>query len=268
MRNFNTLGERKAVLGMVHLRPLPGTPFYQAGSFDETLEIAVASAVALYQGGADGCLVQTVDRVYPVGDESDPARTAAMALIVAAIASATGGAFQIGVQLMRNALQASLAVAKVAGGSYIRAGALVGATLTPHGMVQADPLAVMDYRNKIDAWDIKVLAEIDSMHFKWFGEAKPVADVARFAHYSGADAVSLGHPDEEVTLEMIASVRRALPGVPIILAGYTDHGNAPRLLAAADGAFVGRCLESKGWGSQIDPERVRAYVEIVRELDN
>ena len=34
---------------------------------------------------------------------------------------------------MRNALKASLAVAKVAGGSYIRAGALVGATLTPQG---------------------------------------------------------------------------------------------------------------------------------------
>jgi hypothetical protein len=47
---------------------------------------------------------------------------------------------------------------------------------------------------------------------------------------------------------MIASVRKAVPGVPVILSGYTSHGNAARLLAAADGAFVGTCLERGGWG--------------------
>ena len=37
MRVFETLGKRKAVLGMVHLPPLPGTPFYEEGSFARTL---------------------------------------------------------------------------------------------------------------------------------------------------------------------------------------------------------------------------------------
>src|SRR3954468_6340234 len=119
MRSFEIPGTRKAVLGTIHLQPLPGTPFYQEGSFHQTLDIAVQSALALYKGGADGCLVQTVDRLYSVKDESDPARTTAMGLIVHAIAQATGAEFQIGVQLMRNALKASLAVAKVAGGTFI-----------------------------------------------------------------------------------------------------------------------------------------------------
>lgn len=267
MRVFDTLGKRKVVLGMVHLPPLPGTPFYDEGSFQRTLEVAVVSACALAEGGADGCLVQTVDRVYATGEESDPARTAAVALIVNAVAAATGEGFQIGVQLMANALKASLAVAKVAGGSYIRAGALVGATLTPHGMVEARPLEVMDYRVKIGAQQVKVIAEVESMHFRWFGGDRPVAQVARAARGAGADAVSLGHPDEDTTLQMIAAVREAVPGLPVILAGYTSHGNAARLLAAADGAYVGTCLERDGWGGQIDPGRVRAYVDIVRGLE-
>lgn len=267
MRNFSTLGQRKAVLGMIHLQPLPGTLFYKDGSFSQTLDTAVQSARALYEGGADGCLVQTVDRIYSVKDESDPARTTAMGLIVHAIAQVTDAEFQIGVQLMRNALKASLAVAKVAGGTYIRAGALVGMTLTSHGMVEANPLDVMEYRNKLNAWDVKVIAEVDSMHFKWFGEAKTTAEVARSAKHVGADAVSLGDPDESKTLEMIASVKKAAPGLPIILAGYTNHENAARLLAAADGAFVGTCLERGGWGGQIDVERVKAYVDIVRSLE-
>ena len=267
MRDFEGLGTGKAVLGMVHLPPLPGTPFHREGSFGQIVEVAVGSARALAEGGADGCLVQTVDRVYHRGEDSDPARTAAMALVVDAIVRATGEGFQVGVQLMRNALEASLAVAKTAGGSFIRAGALVGATLTPQGMVEGRPLEVAEYRAKISAQRIKVIAEVESMHFRWFGGDKPVAEVARAAVGVGADAVALADRDEDRTLAMIASVREAVPGTPVILSGYTNHGNAARLLAAADGAFVGTCLERGGWGGQIDASLVRSYVDIVRGLE-
>jgi predicted TIM-barrel enzyme len=66
---------------------------------------------------------------------------------------------------------------------------------------------------------------------------------------------------------MIASVREKTPRTPVLLAGYTNHENAARLLAAADGAFVGTCLEPGGWGGRIDAGRVRAYVDIVRDLE-
>jgi uncharacterized protein len=78
--------------------------------------------------------------------------------------------------------------------------------------------------------------------------------------------VALADRDESRTREMIASVREAVPGVPVILSGYTSHENAARLLSAADGAFVGSCLERGGWGGQIDAGRVRAYMDIVRSL--
>ncbi len=265
MRTFDQLGKHKAVLGMVHLGAMPGTPFYEEGSFETTFEKALADARALDQGGADGCLVQTVDRVYSVKDESDPIRVAAVAMIVRAIDQATRPDFQIGVQIMRNALKASLAVAKVGNGTFVRCGALVGATLTAHGLVEANPLDVLQYRSLIRATNVKLIAEIDSMHFKWWG-GKPVAEIALAAKGVGAEAVSLGDPDEETTLAMIHAVRKAAPGLPIILAGYTNHENAARLLAAADGAFVGSCLEPGGWASRIDVDRVRAYVDIVRGL--
>ncbi|WP_432145494.1 BtpA/SgcQ family protein [Streptomyces sp. bgisy084] len=260
-------GRHKLVLGMVHLAPLPGTPFHQPDTLPEILDTAVASARALYDGGADGCLIQTVDRVYSVADESDPARTAAMGLITRAVVEATGGAFRVGVQMMRNATRASLAVAQVAGGDYVRAGALVGQTLTAHGMVRPDPLEVMSYRRSLGAERVGIVADIDSMHFTWHGGEKTTAEVARAARTVGADAVSLSHPDEHTALRMIASVREAVPHLPVILAGHTHHDNAARLLAAADGAFVGTCLEREGWGGTVDTDLVRRYVDIVREAE-
>jgi membrane complex biogenesis BtpA family protein len=265
MRVFDSLGKKKAILGMVHLGAMPGTPFYEEGSYEATFDKALGDATALFEGGATGCLVQTVDRVYSTKDESDPARIAGVANIVRAIARATGPDFQIGVQIMRNALKASVAVAKVCDGTYVRCGALVGATLSAHGLVEANPLEVLTYRQQINARHVKLIAEVDSMHFKWFG-GKPVAEVAQSARYVGADAVSLGDPNDDTTIEMIRQVRKAVPGMPIILCGYTKFENAVRLLSEADGAFVGTVLEKGKWGGPIDVDRVRQYMDIVATI--
>lgn len=261
-------GGRKTVLGMIHLEPLPGTPFAADGSLDGILERAVRSATALRDGGADGCLVQTVDRVYSVEDDADPARVAAMTRVVRAVVEATAGdGFQVGVQIMRNAVRASLAVAKVAEASFVRAGTLVGATLTAQGLVQGNPHDVMEYRRRIGAGDVGVISDADSMHFSWLGGDRPTGRVAKDARQAGADAVCVSHPEERQVLDMVASAREWAPGLPVLLAGHTTHENAARLLAAADGAFVGTCLERGGWGGPIDPGRVRSYMEIVRGLE-
>ena len=252
---------------MIHLPALPGTPYHEAGSLDRTVETAVQSALALRDGGADGCLIQTVDRVYASTDESDPARISAAAIVVHAVVSATGGGFEVGVQLMRTAIRASLAVAKTAGASFVRAAPLVGATVSDSGLLQADPLAVMEYREKIGARDVAIVADVDSDAFRWFGGHADAGEVARRAVRVGADAVAVGHREEDEALAKIASVRGAAPGVPVFLAGHTTHRNAARLLAAADGAFVGTCLERGGWGGRVDEGRVREYVRIVRELE-
>src|SRR2546428_11663766 len=99
MRTFDSLGKKKVVIGMVHLLPLPGTPFYHEGNMEQSLEKAVADAKALYHGRADGCLVQLADRVYPAADEADYARVPAMAAITKAAAATTGPQFQTGVQV-------------------------------------------------------------------------------------------------------------------------------------------------------------------------
>jgi membrane complex biogenesis BtpA family protein len=265
MRNFDTLGKKKVVIGMVHLLPLPGTPFFQEGTLEQALEKAVADATALYQGGADGCLVQTVDRVYPATDEADYARVAAMATIVKAVADATGPAFQIGVQMMLNALKASVAVAKVGGGSFLRCTALVGATLTAAGIVEANPLDFLTYRAQIGAQHITLIAEVNSMHFRWLGD-KPTVEVARMAARLGAAAVEVAHPEEETNNRLVWEIKQAMPHLPVILGGHTTHENVVRRLAAADGVFVGTCLKADGQDNRVDIERVREYVKIVDSL--
>ena len=266
MHTFDSLGKKKVILGMIHLKPLPGTPHHEDGMLEDTLAKAVKDAIALYQGGADGCLIQTVDRVYPAGDEADYARVAAMAKIVHEVDKATGPEFQIGVHMMFNGLKPSIAVAKVCGGSYIRCSVLVGATQTAMGTVVANPYDFMTYRSRIAAQNIKLIAEVDGMHYRGTGD-RSATETAMMAKHVGAHAVEVAHRDEEINNRVVREIKKAIPDLPIILGGHTNHENVARRMAEADGAFVGTCIEEGGkWGGPIDIERVKEYVAIVSSI--
>ncbi len=250
---------RKTILGMIHVGPLPGTPFFEVGSLDRQRKGAVRDALALQAGGAHGCLVQTVDRVYSPADTCDPARLVAMSQIVAEVIATTGPDFLVGVQVMKNAVTASLALAKLSGANFIRATAWVGATETPFGVVEADPAAFAAYRRLINAEDVFVVADIHSQHFIWRGPAPALHRIAHWAAEAGADAVCAGEATAAATAHLLSGIRRHEPCLPVVLPGHTTVETASAFLACADAVFVGGCLKEPG-GVRIDEARVCAYV--------
>jgi len=266
MKIFENQRNKKAVLGLVHLLPLPGTPYHKEGNFDLALEKALIDVKALQNGGADGCLVQTVDGIYPPGDEVDPARLAALAAIVYEVSKIKQDDFQVGVQIMINGLHGALAIAKVFDGSYLRCAAFVGKMISGSGTVEANPYEFQKYRRYLNALDIKIIAEVDGMHFHWVNNEKTTKEVAQLAKYSGAHAVEVAAADEKENQLKVLAVKEINPEIPVVLGGYTNHENASRRLANADGAFVGTCLEKEGWGGNIDEDLVKDYVKIVNSL--
>lgn len=267
MSVFQNLGNKKLVIGLIHLIPLPGTPLHEEGNLEKALDKAIADAQALYKGGADGCLVQTVDRIYPKGDDADYARVSAMAIITHEVRKATGPEFIIGAQIMWNCITPSLAVSKVAGAQFTRCTALTGTTTSPFGLIDADPHKVGMYRRQINAQDIAMVAEIQGYHYKGFsGDETPLPMRARMAVNAGADAVEIMHADEEINNRMVQDIKSAFPDIPVILGGKTNLENVTRRLKEADGAFVGSVFEKGQWGRNIDQKIVEEYVGLVRSI--
>lgn len=256
---------KKYIIGLVHLMPLPGTPFYE-GNLTSVIDKAVRDATALSRGGAHGCLIQTVDRAYSNEDDTDYARVAAITLVVNAVKQAVPASFLVGVQLMWNCITPSLAVARVCGADFIRCTAMVGVSESPYGMVEAQPLKVQEYRHKIDAADVTMITEIQGYHFKGeTDELKELTDRAFFARYAGADAVEIVDKDEEKNNRMVQAVRKL--GIPVVLGGGTNAENVCRRMRYANMALVGSCFEKKGWGGEIDEEAVRTYMESFARLE-
>ena len=128
-------GLRRALIGMVHLLPLPGSPRW-GGSIDVVVEHAVADARALEVGGFHACLVENFGDAPFSPDRVDPATIAAMAVAASEVRRAVR--LPIGLNVLKNDARAALAVAAAVGAAFVRVNVHVGAVVADQGVLQGD----------------------------------------------------------------------------------------------------------------------------------
>ena len=179
MNDFFKNSDHKLVFGLIHLEPLIGTPYYEPGNYQSSIEKAVADAKALAAGGADGCLIQTVDRIYPYTDTTDPIRVACVAIIAHEVRRAVGKDFKIGVQLLWNCITPSLAVTKAADADFIRCTSFYKTIETTYGTLTPEPYHIREYQRKIDALNISITSELAGYHFKFNGTDADIDEKVR-----------------------------------------------------------------------------------------
>lgn len=263
---FDDLNGKKLIFGLVHLVPLPGTPLYKEGNMEKNFEKAVNDCLALKRGGADGALIQTVDVYYPHTDDTDYARVAGIAAIMARCKEAVGDDFYLGGQIMWNCITPSLAACKATGAVFTRCTALAHSTDSGYGPIVGNPLKVAEYRNKLNAWNIGMIAEVSGYHVKGEYDSAFVKERAANCMRLGANAIEVMNKDFELNERLIKDVKDAT-GAPVILGGGTDVDNCKQRLRHADGALVGSAFEDHKWGGPIVEDIVRAYMKNVRELE-
>ena len=263
---FDDLNGKKLVIGLVHLLPMPATPLYEEGNIEKMMEKAIKDCKTLQNAGADGGLIQSVDVFYPTTDDTDYARVATISAIAARVRAEVGPDFKIGVQLMMNSITPSLAACKAAGADFTRCSALVSATDSIYGRVEADPLKVAEYRTKIHAQNIGMISEISGYHFKAEYSQSLIQSLAGASMKMGANAIEVVSRDFEMNERLVKDVKAAGP-FPVILGGGTDVQNCKDRLRYADGALVGTAFEGGKWGGPIIESIVADYVKNVRELE-
>lgn len=247
----------RPLVGMVHLRALPGSPL-SACTLAAVLDAAAADARALKEGGADALIVENFFDV-PFARESVPPHTiAAMTLAVDAVRRAVS--LPTGVNVLRNDARAAIAIALTCGAQFVRVNVYVGAAVTDQGLIQGAARDAVLYRRELGA-DVAIWADVLVKHAAPLGAAD-IADAARDAVHRGlADALIVtgaatgvaAHPDD------LMRARAALPGTPLLVGSGLDVESAPAFMRHAAGAIVGTSLKSGGAvAAPVDPARVRA----------
>ena len=257
------LGIPKAVIGMVHLRALPGSPRW-AGSMDEVTRAALDDARALADGGADALLVENYGDVPFAAGRVDAGTVAGMAIVIAELRTAVP--LPIGVNVLKTDALSALAVAAATGARFIRVNVHVGAVVADQGLLQSNAHDTLRYRRLLGA-DVKILADVQAKH------GVPLAPVP--IEQEARDCVSRGLADglvvsgaatgEPTPMGDIKRVRGAVADVPLLVGSGVTVETVAELLSVADGVIVGTAVKRDGrLANPVDPERVRRLVQAAR----
>lgn len=257
---------KKPVIGVIHLLPLPGSPRW-SGDLEEVLLRAEQEALALASGGIDSIIIENFFDAPFAKDKVDVSTACALTLAVKRVKSVTK--LPIGVNVLRNDALSALAIATVCGAEYIRVNVLSGAMVTDQGIIESDARNVLLYRKQLlQEKNIKIFADVMVKHAYPLGEGNDIALAAKDTMLrAGADAVIVSGTGTGQAPDMndLKAVRKALPNAPILIGSGSTQENAKDLLSVADGIIVGTTLKRRGELEQpVDVDRVRDFVSVVK----
>ncbi len=266
--SLNLFGNKKFVIGVVHLLPLPGSPSY-GGDIKQVFERALKDADELLQGGVDGIIVENlVDAPFTAGSVK-PHVVAFMSLIASKIVERAKDR-PVGVNVLRNDAMSALSIAYASGASFIRVNVLTGAMVTDQGIIQGNAYQLLRYRKLIGAEHIKIFADVLVKHAHPLGVGQDIVQTTSDTYgRGGADAIIVtgSATGASASPDDVKKIKENLPEVPVIVGSGVNPQNVCKF-RSADGFIVGTYFKDGGViDNPVKSERVRRLIEEVKKLE-
>lgn len=260
--------QKRAVIGMVHLRPLPGAPHYKGGNLEEVYDWAIRDANALEEGGIDGLIIENAwDIPFSKPEDIGFETVAAMTSVANKLKAQTN--LPIGINCLANGAIQALAVAKAADLPFVRVNQWVNAYIANEGFVEGASAKAARYRSQIKGEDIKMFIDVHVKH----GSHSIIADrsLADQTHdnvFFDADVlIATGtRTGNETQVSEIEGIKNHT-NLPVIVGSGMTAENAAKILSVADGCIVGSFLKEEGkWWNPVSKEAVRNFMSEVEKV--
>ncbi|XP_067905451.1 uncharacterized protein F13E9.13, mitochondrial [Heterodontus francisci] len=256
---------RCAVLGMVHLRPLPGAPLHRL-SVSQIAEKACQEADVYINAGVDGLIVENMHDI-PYNMTVGPEVTAIMATISAAVRHSYPS-IPLGVQILSGANQQAMAVALAADADFIRAEGFVFSQISDEGFLDACAGDLLRYRKQIGAEHIQIFTDIKKKHSSHaLTSDVSVAETARAAEFFLSDGVILTGiaTGVQANPEELKGVKQAVR-IPVLIGSGVTVENMEQYMDA-DAMIIGSYFKKAGyWANEVDSERIKKFMTKMNRL--
>ncbi|HEX6183777.1 MAG TPA: BtpA/SgcQ family protein [Pyrinomonadaceae bacterium] len=259
--------ERGAVVGMIHVGALPGTPASRAG-VDELTESAAREAAVYRECGVDGLLVENMHDTPYLRGRVGPEVVAALAVVCRAVKE-EAASLPVGVQVLAAANAEAVAVAHAAGLDFIRAEGFAFAHVADEGLIQSSAAELLRFRKSIGAERVQVWADVKKKHSSHAITADlSLGETAAAVEFMRGDAVivtgnATGEPPRAADLTEAKSRCR----LPLLVGSGVTDANVAEFYPAADAFIVGSFFKRDGlWSNPLERERVERLLDAVRAL--
>ncbi len=251
----------RPVIGMVHLRALPGAPGYD-GDLAAVHEAALHDAQALAEGGVNGLMLENFGDIPFHKDRVPPRVVAHLTAIAARLRQHVD--LPMGINVLRNDGRSALAVAHAVGAQWVRVNVLTGARVTDQGIIEGIAADLMRDRAALSGTEIAVFADVNVKHSAPLASIPFDQEVEDLVRRGNADAliVSGSGTGREIDLYELKSVRSVTGDCPVLIGSGATQQNIGELAELADGFIVGSSLKHDGKATEpVDINRVRKLME-------
>jgi membrane complex biogenesis BtpA family protein len=258
--------EFPALVGVIHLPPLPGSPGAEGLGPSECARKAVRQAVheakVLTDAGFEGLMIENFGDAPFFKTAVPPETIAAMTAVAAAVRAAVE--IPVGVNVLRNDAHAALAIASVAGCEYVRVNVLSGVVATDQGLIEGDAANLIRRRAALGS-SVAILADVHVKHARSLSSDSLTLAIEETAHRGGADAIivtgaTTGRLMDLERLREASQTARA-QHVPLYIGSGANAANLPQILPHLEGVIVGSDLRWNGKaGAPLDADRIAKFV--------
>jgi len=258
-------GGPRALVGMLHLGALPGTPS-ASHSVDTLIEHTLTEARIYRDAGFTALAIENMhDRPYLKGGVG-PEITAAMTAVAREVKRETGLA--LGIQVLAAANREALAVAHASAADFVRVEGFVYAHVADEGVIESCAGELLRYRRAIGAERVLIFADIKKKHSAHAITADvPLVETAKAAEFFLADGVIVtgASTGEPASADEVRDVVRAAR-VPVLVGSGITPANLGRF-STAHGFIVGSSVKQGGvWCNPLDRDAVQALAGAFAEL--
>ncbi|ALM07037.1 hypothetical protein SB49_03890 [Sediminicola sp. YIK13] len=255
----------KPIIGMIHLKALPGTPKNSLNS-SEIIKAALEEADIYIKAGIDAIMIENMNDVPYLKGNVGHEISSLMTLIGHLIKQKTQ--LPVGIQILAGANMEALAAAKAAGLDFIRAEGFVFAHLADEGFIEAQAGELLRYRKNINAEEIAIFTDIKKKHSSHaITNDVPLLDTARAAQFFLSDGMVItgSHTGVSASVEELNSLKDLVS--PVLIGSGITKNNVADFWPLCDGMIVGSYFKKAGnWENELEYKRISEFMKLVKKL--
>lgn len=255
---------RKPIIGMLHLKPLPGDPLFKRGdSMKEVVKYARQDLKALQEGGVDGILISN-EFSLPYERKMSFITPASMARVIGELMSEIHVPF--GVDCISDGL-ATIELAASVNADFVR-GTFSGVYVGDGGLYNNDISQLLRRKAALELEDLKMLYFLNpesDMNL----DTRKLSSIAKsliFKAKPDGFCISASAAGAEVDSELMKLVKEASEETAVICNTGVRPDTVADKLKYADAAVIGTYFKYDGYlFNSVEKERVLKLMEVVRE---
>ncbi|KAG1673134.1 hypothetical protein GQR58_015676 [Nymphon striatum] len=283
-----------AVIGMIHVDALPGTP-NSSSSIINIVDKACEEAELYKSAGVNGIMLENMhDIPYVTSVNIGPEIVSCMTKVAVEVKKVVPPTIPMGIQILAGANEHALAVALAAGLDFVRVECFVFSHVADEGIMNGCAGPLLRYRRQIGAQNILIFADIKKKHSSHsLTEDVSISEMAKAAQFFNADGIivtgsSTGQPADLKHLYGIKNVKRcrddyakkhsnkmrkrlytsygngdvkASTEIPLLIGSGVTIQNWSKYCSTADAVIIGSHFKVKGeWKNSLDVNAIKKFM--------